>query len=49
MSNRSKVFALINRYKEGFDQYNDAKIYNCFSWPCTVITPDGPVSIHESL
>ena len=47
MSDRSDVFALLERYKAGFDEYDDVKIRSCFSWPCTVITPDGPVSIHE--
>ena len=47
MSKRSQVFALLERYKQGFDDYDDIKIRDCFVWPCTVWTHAGAVSIHE--
>ena len=47
MSDRSDVFAVLKRYKDGFDEYDDEKIRSCFAWPCTVLTNSGAISIHE--
>ena len=38
MSNRSDVFAAIERYKQGFDEYDDEKIRDAFVWPHMLLT-----------
>jgi hypothetical protein len=38
MSNRSDAFAAIERYKQGFDEYDDEKIRDAFVWPHMLLT-----------
>ena len=49
MSNRSDVFAAIERYKQGFDEYDDEKIRDAFVWPHTLLANGTTTTLHEPL
>ena len=49
MSNRSDVFAAIERYKQGFDEYDDEKIRDAFVWPHTLLTNGTTTTPHKPL
>jgi len=49
MSNRSDVFAAIERYKQGFDEHDDEKIRDAFVWPHTLLANGTTTTLHEPL
>lgn len=48
MSSRSDVFALMQRYKKGFDEFDDSIIQDCFVWPCTFLVNGSAVTLSET-
>jgi hypothetical protein len=47
MSYRSEVFAVLQRYKEGFDEYDDEKVRDCFVWPCTALVNGNTITLTD--